>query len=242
MNKILQKELRKHLRIISGRKAFLQGYFKSINKEEKDNLFRDKIEGMLHLKVKEYLDKNNFDYEKGRNKVGSRITFENGRLKVRQFKCHGFSDINVLNSPDLNEFVPDGLKEGIFIINNKFERLNKVTLKFRSIIKLRKGIPIQFIKDNKIETDKVIELELANKGRYSISSSFEVKIDLKDSYLSDEEDGYSSDEVFNKVLELKNKLDRTIKNVEKAKEGLRNEIKDIVEDKIDKMIILGELR
>lgn len=259
MNKILQKELSAHFKKISDRKEQLDKIEKSLNLE--DTSFKDfekEIEAEITKKIKEHLDKNKFDYKKGRNRFGDRIKLNimDGCIEIREFKQHSFSHLDVLDSEKLNEFLPKGLIEARQIIVEKLKEIENVILEFKENLKLKKGIDIQYIDNNQIKKFKIKEITISfnceeehysqNRHRYyygnrvykSRNEKFEIKLNDY-SYMVD----YSlySDIVFNNILLLIENFVKHIQKIEKIKEKMKEELRFFVFNQINKMMILGEL-
>lgn len=260
MNETLQKELTIHFQKINKRKKELEEIKESLNlKDSSLQDFEKEIEQEITIKVKDCLDKKKFDYEKGRNRSGDRITFKDGYLKIREFKTHGFSNLNVLGSDKLNEFLPNGLIEARQIITKKLREIEGVILEFKEKVKLRKSITIQSVGNEEIKTYKVKEIEISfnceeehssfNRGRYSYSygntgsyksrnQNFEIKIN---EHTYDVDVSLYSDEVFNAIISLIEKFKERIKKVEHIREKKRTELREFVFNQVSKMMILGEL-
>jgi len=260
MNETLQKELSAHFKKISDRKEQLDKIEEALNlKDNSLKVFEEEIEAELTKRFKEYLDKKNFDYEKGRNNQGSRIIFENGNLKIRQFKSHHFYEVNVLTSDKLNEFLPSGLIEARKIINEKLNKIKGIILEFKEKKRLKKGINIQSIDNNKIKTNKIKEIEIgfnceeehtsSSRNRYTYSydtqtykvrnEKFEIKLN---GYSYDVDEALYSDEVFNNILLLIDKFKIHIKKIEDVKEEMKTDLRNFIRTQIDKMIILEALK
>lgn len=262
MNETLQKELSAHFKKINDRKEHLDKFESSL--KQKDTSFenlKEEIEAEVTRKIKEYLDKKNFDYENERNNSGDRIIFEDGKLKIREYKHHGFNYLNVINSDKLNEFLPNGLIKSRKIITEKIEEIKNIILEFKENIKLKKGIPIQRINGDKIEKSIIKNIEISfnceeehsyeNRHRYSYSyenrtyksRSEEFKIKLNGSSYSYNVDDYLySDKFFNNILLLIEKFKKHIQEIQETKDKMKSELKSFVFNDIDKMIVLGELK
>lgn len=261
MNETLQKELSAHFKKIDDRKEQLDKIEKSLNLQNTSfQSFEQEIEAEVTKKIKEYLDKNNFDYEKGRNRFGDRIIFEGGYIKIREFKKQRFFNLDVLNSDKLNEFLPNGLIEARNIIVEKLKQIEEVILEFKGKTKLKKAVTIQYVGDNKIKEEKIKEIEISfnceeehsysgRHNRYSYSSEnhsyktrnekFEIKLN---DYTHKVDDALYSDEVFNNILSLIEKFKKHIQEIKKKKEKMKEGLKHLVFNQINKIIILGELK
>lgn len=259
MNETLQKELGKHFKKIDENEKSLDEFKDSLGKEDSlSKEFEEEIKAEITRKIKEYLDKENFDYENGRNNSGARIIFKDGRLKIREFKHHSFYELNVLDSKELNDFLPDGLIKVREIINEKIKEIEGVILEFKGQIKLKKGIPIQIIDNRKVEKKIIKDIEISfnceeehsyqNRHHLSYygertykSRDREFKIKLNDSSY-DVDDCLYSDEVFNNILILIEKFKKHIQKVKDKKDKMKKDLRDFVFNRIDSLILIEELK
>ena len=257
-NKILQKELKQLFEKINERKDFINKFESSLKVEDKSLIeLEEYIKSELTKRIKGYLDKEGFNFNKGRNREGSRVAFENDKLKIRGFKNHSFYDFDVIHGEELNEFLSSGLIEAREIIRNKLKEIQGVILDFKDKIKLKRGINIQYIDGEEIKKQKVKEIEISfnceeqeyyNNSKYSYSNrtsytyrneKFEISVD---GYTCRTNDCLYSDEIFNTILNLIERFKDKIKKVEQIKDKKRKELKFFVDKKIDKLIVLGNLQ
>lgn len=260
MNQTLQRELSSHFKKIKERRKKLDRIEKSLNlKNNSFEDFKEEIKIELVKRVKEYLDKNKFDYEKGRNSKGTRITFKDGNIKTRDYGRHGFLDFDFLNSDELDEFLPKGLIETRHIINQKLAEIDNVILEFKDKIKLKQGIDIQYIDSEELVKEKIKEIGVSfnceeehyHSGRSSYSNyyNYENSYKTRSERFEIELDGHTylvdyalySDEVFNNILFLIEKFKKHIKEIKDIKEEKKADLRDFTFNQISKLIVLGGL-
>lgn len=234
----LQKELKKYFNKINGRNKHLERW-KETKKEECLDFkeFKRDIEKIVFLKIKSYLDERKFDYKNGRIN-GSAIVFVDGVLKEREYRCHYFHDINILENDGCRTFMgilPNGFYEGIRIIYNKLLKLESIKVAFKRATKFNKAIPIQTIGyANKINTEEIEKVELEQKedkfGGYQ-----EIQI-------YPDEEAYYNNDIFRAILELTKKYEKNLVNINKVRKKLQEDLLDFVNHKFDRIIILERLK
>lgn len=235
MNETLKSELNSYFKIVNDRAKFVQNEISKRELKIDSGKIEEGINEKLQKKAIEFLNKSEWDWEKGRV-IGDRIGLIDGKLKVRKYKCHRWNDVNFVGTSDRNLFqiLPIGFKEVVTQLNVKMDGILNIDIAFKEEEKT--NIKVELLTDDGIKKDKVnnIGLNGDNNPEYDLTVSY-CSGEIANQLLVNEE-------IFNIVLGLLEKRKQFFERVQLLKDLIETQIDKIIDDDFDKILVAERLK